>query len=58
MAAGRINFFIEADYTPQGGLFALMKKILTRMSSANALEKTHLLMKKEAMSYGNKGHHH
>ncbi len=58
MAAGRINFFIEADYTPQGGLFALMKKILARMSSANALEKTHLLMKKEAMSHGNKGHHH
>jgi hypothetical protein len=55
---GRLDFFVEADYTPEGGLFALMKEILVRMSSANALEKTHLLMKKEATSHGNKSDHH
>jgi hypothetical protein len=42
---GRLDFFVEADYTPGGGLFALMKEIL-------------VLMKKEATSHGNKSDHH
>ena len=50
MAAKRINFFTEADYTAEGSLFGLMKEVLAQMSKANLLEKTHLSMKKAALN--------
>lgn len=53
MAAERINYYCEADYTNEGELFGLMEQILQGMSVANTLERTHLNMEKEARNYGN-----
>lgn len=46
MKQERINFYAEADYRPESGLFFLVSRLLEKLAAQNDLEATYLLQRK------------
>ncbi|MFA5448367.1 MAG: haloacid dehalogenase-like hydrolase [Sphaerochaeta sp.] len=49
MNEGRINYYVEADYRPEGALYALVSTILEKLAAQNLLERQMASMRDDAL---------